>query len=198
MELASPATMLACMAYARHRDTLALILTLAWIGHYLYRALVYPFLLARASHPMPLSVVIMSVVFNMVNAGTNGLWLFFLGTPRTGTISPLFVVGMVLFVTGFVMHVHADRVLRNLRSPGESGYKIPHGGLFEFVSCPNYLGELIEWSGWAMAAFSLPALGFALWTFANLVPRAITHHRWYREHFTDYPASRRALIPFIL
>jgi hypothetical protein len=24
------------------------------------------------------------------------------------------------------------------------------------------------------------------------------HHRWYRETFKDYPAKRRALIPFLL
>jgi 3-oxo-5-alpha-steroid 4-dehydrogenase 1 len=39
---------------------------------------------------------------------------------------------------------------------------------------------------------------FANWTMANLVPRVLAHHRWYRETFKDYPARRRALIPFLL
>jgi len=33
---------------------------------------------------------------------------------------------------------------------------------------------------------------------ANLVPRAMAHHRWYRETFKDYPEGRRALIPYLL
>jgi hypothetical protein len=37
-----------------------------------------------------------------------------------------------------------------------------------------------------------------VWTAANLVPRAVAHHRWYRERFADYPAERKALVPFLL
>jgi len=43
--------------------------------------------------------------------------------------------------------------------------------------------------------WSLPALSFAIWTAANLGPRARTHHRWYQQTFADYPPERRALIP---
>ena len=81
---------------------------------------------------------------------------------------------------------------------GERGYKIPRGGLYERVSCPNYLGELLEWTGWAIATWSLAGLSFAVYTAANLVPRAVAHHRWYRETFPDYPPARRAVIPFVL
>jgi steroid 5-alpha-reductase/3-oxo-5-alpha-steroid 4-dehydrogenase 1 len=77
-----------------------------------------------------------------------------------------------VFVLGFTLNRRADRMLRQLRAPGETGYKIPYGGLFERVSCPNYLGEIIEWSGWALATWSLPGVSFAVWTFANLAPRA--------------------------
>ena len=82
--------------------------------------------------------------------------------------------------------------------PGETGYKIPHGGLYHYISCPNYFGELVEWAGWALLTFSLPGLAFFVWTAANLVPRALAHHRDYRARFTHYPAQRRALIPFLL
>jgi hypothetical protein len=32
---------------------------------------------------------------------------------------------------------------------------------------------------------------------ANLVPRAIATHAWYRKKFADYPPERRILVPFI-
>jgi len=87
--------------------------------------------------------------------------------------------------------------LRTLRAPGERGYKIPHGGLYRFVSAPNYFGELVEWSGFALAAWSPAALVFVVWTAANLAPRAWANHRWYRRTFADYPTGRRALVPFL-
>jgi protein-S-isoprenylcysteine O-methyltransferase Ste14 len=67
--------------------------------------------------------------------------------------------------------------------------------LYRWISCPNYLGEIVEWSGWALATWSLPGLAFAVWTAANLAPRAHSHHLWYREHFEDYPPQRKALLP---
>jgi 3-oxo-5-alpha-steroid 4-dehydrogenase 1 len=99
---------------------------------------------------------------------------------------------------GFATNVWADGALRGLRGPGETGYKIPHGGLYEWVSCPNYLGEIVEWTGWGIAAWSPAGLLFALYTVANLAPRALAHHAWYRRSFPQYPPRRKALVPFVL
>ena len=35
-------------------------------------------------------------------------------------------------------------------------------------------------------------------TAGNLIPRAVQTHRWYREKFADYPADRKALVPFLI
>ena len=88
--------------------------------------------------------------------------------------------------------------LRRLRSTSPEGYVVPRGPLFRWLSCPNYFGEIVEWTGFALASWSPGGLLFALWTAANLVPRAIHHHRWYRAKFADYPRSRRAVMPFLL
>lgn len=95
---------------------------------------------------------------------------------------------------GFALNLHSDNTLLKLRKPGETGYSIPQGGGFRYVSCPNYLGEVMEWAGWALATWSLAGLAFFVFTAANLVPRALSHHRWYRERFEDYPPGRRAII----
>ena len=93
------------------------------------------------------------------------------------------------------MNLHADTCLIRLRGDGTGGYKIPHGGAYRWVSCPNYLGEILEWIGFAVATWSLTGAAFAVWTIANLFPRARDHHRWYQERFPDYPVERKALIP---
>jgi len=56
---------------------------------------------------------------------------------------------------------------------------------------------MVIWAGWALATWSLPGMLFAFWTVANLAPRARANHRWYQEHFPDYPPGRKALLPGI-
>lgn len=97
----------------------------------------------------------------------------------------------------FVINIQSDTILLNLRKPGETEYKIPYGGMYKFVSCPNYMSEMLEWIGFATATWTLAGLTFALWTVANLLPRAIANHKWYKKQFKDYP-KRKAVIPFIL
>jgi 3-oxo-5-alpha-steroid 4-dehydrogenase 1 len=168
-----------------------------WEAHYIHRAFIYPFQIADGKRKMPVVVILMGFIFNCGNAYLNGAYLFSLsgGYPVKWLADPRFICGAALFVLGFTLNRRADRRLRQLRLPGEMGYKVPHGGLFERVSCPNYLGEIIEWSGWALATWSMAGLSFAVWTFANLAPRARAHHQWYRQNFAEYPAERKALIP---
>lgn len=75
------------------------------------------------------------------------------------------------------INITSDRILRNLRKDGSSGYRIPYGGLFQYVSGANYLGECIEWAGYALFARSLPSVAFAFFTVSNLGPRAVQHHK---------------------
>ena len=103
----------------------------------------------------------------------------------------------MLFFGGWTLCAWSDRILRNLRAPGETGYKIPTGGAFRWVTSPNYLGEIVMWLGWSLATWSLAGLTIAAITMANLIPRARANHRWYHEKFPDYPKDRKALVPFL-
>jgi hypothetical protein len=152
-----------------------------WLIHYLHRALIQPLSNPGGNKPMPFFVSASAIFFNLVNGYVNGrgLTLFndhygkaWLHQYSTG-------IGLTLFSIGFFINRHSDSILMNLRKPGETGYKIPQGGLYPYISCPNYFGEMVEWIGFAIAAWSLPAFSFAVWTIANLAPRAFTHHRWY-------------------
>ncbi len=198
----SPAVLLFIAVYAQGEyamSTTPLILLALWQFHYVYRNFIYPFRLRSGSHRMPLSIVGMAIVFNCINAYINARWISHFGDYAGSWLgSTPFILGVVVFFVGWTINQHSDTVLFRLRGPGETGYKIPRGGLYRWVSCPNYLGEMLEWVGWAIAAWSLAGLAFAVFTIANLLPRAIANHRWYQEKFSEYPPERRAVVPFLL
>ena len=72
---------------------------------------------------------------------------------------------------GFLINNISDSTLINLRKTDTKQYSIPRGGLFDYISCPNFFGEIIEWLGFAILTWSIAGLAFFLWTFFNLVPR---------------------------
>lgn len=175
-----------------------LVLLVLWQAHYVQRAFVFP-LKIRPGGLTPVTVVAMGFTFNLVNAYVNARWIGEFGSYGAAWLAdPRLWIGAGLFALGYKINRRADAVLAGLRRPGETGYKIPRGGLYELISCPNYFGELLEWTGWAIATWSLAGLSFALFTAANLVPRALAHHRWYHEKFPEYPRGRKAVVPFLL
>ncbi len=88
--------------------------------------------------------------------------------------------------------LHAVEICNSLRM-----YRIPRGGLFTYVSCANYFGELVQWGGWALATWSYAALLWWLFALSTFIPRARATHAWYHERFPEYPSERKALIPFV-
>ncbi len=171
-----------------------------WAAHYTNRSLIFPWRVRTTGKTIPLAIVAAAVSFNAVNAGLNGYYLGSLAIYPVGGLSdPRFIVGAAAFLAGAAVNIWADEKLIALRTGGAAtDYIVPRGGLFELVSCPNLLGEIVEWSGFALMCWNLPALSFAIWTAANLIPRALSHHAWYRDHFGDYPPARRAVIPLLL
>lgn len=171
-----------------------------WVGHYVNRTIVFPGRMSRTGRRMPIVVVGSALFFNSVNGFLNGHYIGTIASPYdTGWLTdPRFLVGLGIFAAGMIVNVQSDNVLLGLRRSGGGRYGVPHAGLFRFVSCPNYLGEIVEWIGFAILTWSPAAAAFAIWTAANLIPRALSHHRWYRERFPEYPHDRKALIPFAL
>lgn len=180
-------------------ELVPVVFLLMWQAHYVHRAFIYPFSIKNANRLMPVAVVMMGSVFNLLNAYLNGRYVFSLsgGYGPEWLLDPRFISGFVLFGIGFIVNRQADQALIDLRSGRENGYYLPSGGLFNYVSCPNYLGEIMIWAGWALSTWSLAGLAFLVWTVANLAPRALAHHKWYFNRFPDYPAKRKILLPFI-
>jgi protein-S-isoprenylcysteine O-methyltransferase Ste14 len=176
------------------------ILWSIWMIHYLNRGLIFPIRIRTRGKRIPLLVVGFALMFQLVNGYLNGMALGRDGSQYTSgwLAQPNFWIGVAVFILGGLINFRSDEALLKLRMPGETDYQIPRGGLFEWISCPNFLGEMILWSGWAIMCWNLAALSFAIWTFANLLPRALAHHRWYRSNFVDYPANRKAIFPGML
>lgn len=198
MELPAVLAYLASFLAVGPRSARSWVLFGCWQLHYLHRSLVFPFRIpGGATRETPVLVSLLGAGFNVLNGTVNGGF-----AALTLTLHPVALgLGFALFFGGMATNLWHDEVLFTLRRAKQASgadYAIPRGGLFRWVSCPNYLGEMIEWAGHAVMAQSIGGLAFLVYTLANLGPRALSHHRWYRERFPEYPRERRALVPFVL
>jgi hypothetical protein len=185
---------------SQEKKSYSVLLAGLWIIHYTHRSMIFPFRIKKGMKKMPLAISFMAIFFNLVNGSINGYYLgnIFPDGKEYGFMDPLFLSGSILFISGMWINLQSDQILINLRKNSDERYFIPYGGIFRWVSCPNYFGEILEWLGYALMAWNLPAFSFFIWTVANLVPRALHYQQWYKSNFPHYPANRKAVIPFIL
>ncbi len=171
---------------------------LVWLSHYVHRTFIYPFTITSKNKPYPILLVVFAVLFNCMNGFINGYEVFNQNFySNYWFTSPLLYIGLGVFAVGYFINKQSDYILSHLKRDANNNYVIPYGGMFKYVSNPHYFGEIIEWIGWAIMTWSVSGLAFAIFTFANLAPRAITAHHWYKEKFPGYPQERKAIIPFL-
>lgn len=203
MESPVVAAMTALWLCSPRRGEAALVVMVGlFLYHYVQRSFIFPLLIKGRSR-MPWCIVACGVTFNLVNAYLIGGWLFYVSPPGEYPVDWLwswqFIAGTVLFFAGNIINLHSDSIIRHLRRPGDTRHYIPRGGMYRYVTSANYLGELVEWTGYAVLTWCLGSWVFVLWTFANLAPRARTLHARYISEFGDEyrRLRRRYLIPFI-
>lgn len=193
----SPSFLIPLIIWRQPSFTVNALLLMLFLIHYFHRTFVYSFLM-HGSNKQGAFVFISAFIFCTYNGYMQSKYLLVTKYPDHWIYGWKCVIGLALFFFGMFVNIHSDYILRFLRKPGETGYKIPRGGMFNYVSGANYLGEIIEWLGYAVACWSLPAFAFAMYTISNIAPRAFHHHRWYHAKFEDYPKERKALIPFLI
>lgn len=170
--------------------------------HYFHRSFVFPLLITGKSK-MPLSIMFMGVVFNLLNGVMQAGGLFYFPEIDYAAegwhyfLRPQAMIGSFVFFAGLAINWHSDHVIRHLRKPGDTAHYLPEKGFYRYVTSANYLGELVEWTGFALLTASPAAWVFVWWTFANLVPRADAIHRRYRQEFGDKIGRRKRIIPFV-
>ncbi|XP_029642998.1 3-oxo-5-alpha-steroid 4-dehydrogenase 1 [Octopus sinensis] len=173
------------------------ILVCLFLLHYFQRTCIFSVLI-RGGKPSPLSTVSLAFIFCFFNSyiQVRSLMKYSIFPPNW-LYSFQFITGCILFFIGMAINIHSDHILRTLRKPNETGYKIPQGGMFKYVTAANLFGEIVEWCGFAIACWSLHASAFALSTFCVLIPRSYTHHKFYLQKLDNYPKTRKIAIPFI-
>ena len=166
-----------------------------YLLHYFQRSFIFP-LMMRGKSTMPIAIMLMGLVFNTLNAYPIGGWLYSeapAGMYGTDWLtSPQFIIGTVIFFIGMGINLHSDHVIRHLRKPGDTRHYIPRKGFYKYVTSANYFGEFIL--TWSPAG----AL-FAIWTFANLGPRAKSLTEKYEKEFGEEykKLNKKHIIPFI-
>ncbi len=209
MEL--PATVVFWIFYLtgpRRAEPVPMMLAAIWMIHYTNRGFVFPFLIRTPKEKganFGLLVLLSGMFVTSIHGYLNGRFFSTLGAhfDRAWLSDPRFLLGVAIYFGGLALNIHSDAILRNLRSPqeierGDKIYRVPMGGGFKLVTNPAYLGELIMWLGFTLFTWSLPGVFIFTITAANLIPRALANHRWYLSRFGDYPAERKALIPYLL
>ncbi|MDG2346896.1 MAG: DUF1295 domain-containing protein [SAR86 cluster bacterium] len=84
-----------------------------------------------------------------------GMWVFIcssaaliaIANPTGVVINSVFILGLVLFVLGFVVEVIADNQKSAFRSIPENKDKFINEGLWSRSRHPNYFGEITLWTG---------------------------------------------------
>ena len=191
-----------CISSPRQWEATPLVIFLLFQLHYFQRSFVFPFLL-KGKSKMQLAIMAMGMVFNAINGYMQGEWIIYLSPADMYTTSwlctPQFIIGTIIFFVGMGINMNSDKVIRNLRKPGDTNHYLPKKGMYKYVTSANYFGEIVEWTGYAILTWSLPGLLFVIWTMANLVPRSNSIYKRYKQEFGDEFKERnlKRVFPFI-
>lgn len=111
------------------------------------------------------------------------------------------LLGIGLFIFASYHQYLSHKTFANLRKKSHNNekYAIPRGGLFEYISCPNYFCEILIYvSFYLILGFTHPWALILTWVITNQMMAGIMTHDWYKRNFDDYPKLRKAIIPFLL
>ncbi len=186
----------------RRNDMVRMAFLFLFELHYFQRSFVFPLRL-RGRSMMPLSIIVIGLVFNVLNAMMQGGWIFYVSPddyyPADWLTSPKFIGGFIVFIIGMYINIQSDEIIRNLRKNGDTKHYLPTDGMFRYVTSANYFGEFVEWVGFAILTWSWSGAVFALWTFANLGPRAARIYEKYKSEFGTQLDTKKVkrFIPFI-
>ncbi|XP_076396242.1 polyprenal reductase isoform X2 [Megachile rotundata] len=119
------------------------------------------------------------------------------------TTYPQLICAMIFLISSYTQ-LKTNFILRNLRKDKNNEinttiYKIPHGGLFEYVSGALQITEIIIYLTMSIILWQSSTFHFiTIWVLVNQVSTAVLTHKWYIQTFQNYPKCRKILIPYLL
>lgn len=174
---------------------------IAWCFHYSKRELETLFVHRFSHATMPLLNLFKNCSYYWFFAAYVA---YFVNHPLyTPPTEDLVYTGMCLFYFMEIGNLSAHWTLRMLRPPGTKVRRIPRGGLFEFVSCPNYTYEILSWLGFNLMTRTVAGILFMCFGGAQMLVWAQNKHRRYRAEFDGkdgralYPPNRKVIVPFL-
>lgn len=174
---------------------------IAWMFHYSKRELETLFIHRFSHATMPISNLFKNCSYYW---GFAAYVAYFVNHPLyTPPPEDLVYIGMCLFYFMEVGNLSAHWTLRMLRPPGTKIRRIPRGGLFELVSCPNYTYEILSWLGFNLMTRTVAGILFMCAGAFQMLLWAQAKHRRYRKEFDGnhgralYPTSRKIIVPFL-
>ena len=182
--------------WSAHIDFYSKTATFLFYIHYVHRTFIFPLLRMKKASPSSLVPIIFGIKFTVLNSYLITKYNVFYSPELQNPV--LFISGILLFLVGFIMNIHSDHILLNLRKPGETCYKIPDRGMFRYVTSANYLGEILEWTGYSIAFCSPATLLFVFTSCCNLVPRAMSTYDWYVKKFgPEKFENKKCILPLV-
>jgi len=105
---------------------------------------------------------------------------------------PWFCVFMTL---NFICHLK----LKYMRPKGTNAFVIPHGFLFEYITCPNYFCEIMTWFGFnILTGFTPAGIAFNIVGALQMIQWATQRRDKFVKLFGNkWPKNRWVLFPFI-
>lgn len=191
-----------CLCSPRRNEAAPLVFFALFQLHYLHRAFIYP-MLFKSRSAMPLGIVAMGIAFNLLNACMQGGWIFYVApegyytnewllspqsSPERPSSSPAWRSTSIRTGSSAACANRATRPTTCLGAECSATLRRPT------TSARSSNGP-----GFAILTWSASGAVFALWTFANLVPRADAIYKRYAELFGDElrKERRKRVIPFI-
>jgi very-long-chain enoyl-CoA reductase len=149
---------------------------------------------------MPLRNIFKNSAHYWILSGINIAYFIYKPTSYTFLSSPavtyINIIGVILYIFGEVSNFFAHQSLSSLRTRGGTERGIPKGFGFDLVTCPNYLFEVIAWTGILLVTKSWTTLVFDIAAWAQMHQWAIKKEKALRAEFPDkYKKKKYVLLP---
>lgn len=171
------------------------------VAHFVKREFETLFIHRFSASTMPFRNVFKNSAHYWFLSGLNmAYWVYAPTSAAAGPTNQLVLAaGLALYGFGELMNLQTHLTLRELRNPGTTQRGIPHGWLFDLVTCPNYFTETVSWLGvYLISGFNWSILLFIVAAVAQMAQWAKKKERRYRREFGDkYHKKKYAMLPGI-